>query len=129
MGARMRNPVVAHEPMNRRLLAIYLNDHMAASTGAVELVRRVAASNRGTSHGEMLAELKTEIEQDRAALASIASGRRGYPRRSSSASACGPGDSASDWSATGSRRRPRRSVRPSRQPPAPDDSPYRTAAR
>jgi hypothetical protein len=65
----MRNLVAAL--VNRRLIAIYLNDHMAASTGAVELVRRVAVSNRGTSHGEMLAELKTEIEQDRAALASI----------------------------------------------------------
>ncbi len=57
--------------MNRRRLAIYLNDHMAAETGAVELVRRVAASNRGTPYGEALAELRTEIEEDRAALAAI----------------------------------------------------------
>lgn len=57
--------------MNRRRLAIYLNDHMAGSTGAVELVRRAAGSNRGTAYGEALAELRTEIEEDRAALASI----------------------------------------------------------
>jgi hypothetical protein len=57
--------------MNRRLLSIYLNDHMAASTGAVELVRRSAASNRGTPYGEMLATLRTEIEEDRTALATI----------------------------------------------------------
>ena len=57
--------------MNRRLLAIYLNDHMAASTGAIELARRVAASNRGTSYGETLAALQAEIEEDRAALAGI----------------------------------------------------------
>jgi hypothetical protein len=57
--------------MNRRLLAIYLNDHMAGSTGGVELARRAAASNRGSPYGEALAGLKTEIEDDRAALASI----------------------------------------------------------
>ncbi len=57
--------------VNRRRLAIYLNDHMAASTAAVELVRRAAGANRGTLYGEALAELRTEIEEDRAALASI----------------------------------------------------------
>lgn len=57
--------------MNRRRLTIYLNDHMAAATGGVELIRRVAGSNRGTPYGEALAELRTEIEEDRAALASI----------------------------------------------------------
>jgi len=57
--------------MNRRRLAIYLNDHMAAATGAVELARRAANSNRGTPYGEALAELRTEIAEDRAALAAI----------------------------------------------------------
>jgi hypothetical protein len=57
--------------MNRRLLATYLNDHMAASTAAVELAGRVASSNRGTPYGETLAELKREIEDDRRALAQI----------------------------------------------------------
>lgn len=57
--------------MNRKLLAIYLNDHMAGATGAVELARRAAGSNRGTPYGETLAELRNEIEEDRAALASI----------------------------------------------------------
>jgi len=52
-------------------LAIYLNDHMAASTGAVELARRAAGSNRGTPYGETLAQLQTEIEEDRAALRAI----------------------------------------------------------
>lgn len=56
--------------MSRRL-AVYLNDHMAAATGAVELSRRVAASNRDTEYGAALAELSTEIAQDRRALASI----------------------------------------------------------
>ena len=57
--------------MNRQLLAIFLNDHMAASIGAVELVRRVAASNRGSAYGETLAELRNEIEEDHTALATI----------------------------------------------------------
>lgn len=57
--------------MNRRRLAIYLNDHMAAATGAVELAGRVARSNRATPYGQTLAELHAEIEEDRAALAAI----------------------------------------------------------
>lgn len=44
---------------------------MAASTGAVELIRRVSGSNRGTPYGEVLDELRREFEEDRAALASI----------------------------------------------------------
>jgi hypothetical protein len=52
-------------------LAIYLNDHYAASVGAVQLARRVAASNHGTSYGEALARLAEEIEEDRQSLALI----------------------------------------------------------
>lgn len=59
--------------LNRRRLAIYLNDHMAAATGTVELARRAAGSNRGTHFGELLAELQSEIEEDRAALSAIMS--------------------------------------------------------
>ena len=57
--------------VNRRLLATYLNDHMAASTAAVELARRTASSNRGTAYGETLEALKREIEDDRRALGQI----------------------------------------------------------
>ncbi len=49
-------------------LAIYLNDHHAASVGAVALARRAAQSNRGTRFGEQLAVLAAEIEEDRQAL-------------------------------------------------------------
>jgi len=49
-------------------LAIYLNDHHAASVGAVALARRSAQRNRGTRYGEMLATLAEEIEEDRQAL-------------------------------------------------------------
>src|SRR5205807_1729750 len=63
--ARLRRTVVA---VNRRLLAIYLNDHMAAATAAVGLAHRAAHSNRGTPYGEVLAGLAAEIEEDRQTL-------------------------------------------------------------
>lgn len=57
--------------MDRRRLATYLNDHLAAATGAVQVARRAAAANRGTPYGETLALLAEEIEEDRQALALI----------------------------------------------------------
>jgi hypothetical protein len=53
------------------LLAIYLNDHLAGSTGGVELARRTHSSNEGTEFGEPLAELCREIEADRKSLESV----------------------------------------------------------
>ena len=53
------------------LLAIYLNDHLAGSTAARELVRRAAASNRGTSYGSFLEGLRVEIDEDRASLLEV----------------------------------------------------------
>jgi hypothetical protein len=53
------------------LLAIYLNDHLAAATGARELVRRAASSNRGSSYGAFLERLAAEIEEDRQSLLAI----------------------------------------------------------
>jgi hypothetical protein len=51
------------------LLGIYLNDHLGAATGGVELFRRAAAGARGTPLADRLARLAAEIEDDRAALA------------------------------------------------------------
>jgi hypothetical protein len=53
------------------LLAIYLNDHLAGSTGGVELARRARSSNKGTEFGEPLAGLCREIEADREALEAV----------------------------------------------------------
>ncbi|HTT27070.1 MAG TPA: hypothetical protein VMG37_01560 [Solirubrobacteraceae bacterium] len=53
------------------LLAIYLNDHFAGATAGRELVRRAAASNRGTAYGPFLDELAREIAEDRDALRRI----------------------------------------------------------
>ena len=54
--------------IERRLLAIYLQDHLAGATGGVELARRARASNRGTKAGEALEGISAEIEADRATL-------------------------------------------------------------
>lgn len=52
-----------------RLLAIYLNDHLAGATLGVELARRLRGSNRGDSRfGAPLVDLCGEIEADRQIL-------------------------------------------------------------
>jgi hypothetical protein len=54
-----------------RLLAIYLNDHLAGATMGIELTRRSLRANRGTDLGRFLEELLREIEEDRRTLVSI----------------------------------------------------------
>jgi hypothetical protein len=56
-------------PLDR--LSTYLNDHYAASVGAVELARRSAGANRGTALGKALGRLAVEIEEDRSSLRAI----------------------------------------------------------
>jgi hypothetical protein len=56
-------------PLGR--LSTYLNDHYAASMGAVAPERRSAGANRGTALGKALARLAGEIEQDRSSLRAI----------------------------------------------------------
>lgn len=56
-----------------RLLAIYLNDHLAAATLGVELARRLRSSNRGDAEfGEPLAGICAEVEEDYDALVRLA---------------------------------------------------------
>jgi hypothetical protein len=57
--------------IERRLLAIYLNDHLAGATGGVELARRARSSNRGTKWGEALEGICAEIEADRTTLEEV----------------------------------------------------------
>jgi hypothetical protein len=54
--------------MNRKRLAIYLQDHLAGSTAGLELARRVHASNGDGEFGAFLEELVSEIELDRRTL-------------------------------------------------------------
>jgi hypothetical protein len=58
--------------MDRKLLRIYLQDHLAGATGGRELVRRARGANEGTHpYGPALAKLADEIEADRRALEGI----------------------------------------------------------
>lgn len=54
--------------MSKKLLSIYLNDHLAGATAGTELARRVAGANEGTPLGALLADLASEIAEDREAL-------------------------------------------------------------
>lgn len=54
-----------------RLLATYLNDHLAASVAAGELAQRSAQQNAGTPMGERLQELAGELASERTALRDI----------------------------------------------------------
>ena len=57
--------------MDPRLIAIYLNDHLAGATGALELARRALGANRGTDFEAALERIAGEIEEDRAALVDV----------------------------------------------------------
>ena len=55
-----------------RLLAIYLNDHLAGAAAGVELARRTRASNRDDPEfGPALAEICAEVEADRETLRAL----------------------------------------------------------
>lgn len=58
-------------PDRSKLLAIYLNDHLAGATVGRELSRRTAGANEGTEFGPQLASLRTQIEEDRASLTAV----------------------------------------------------------
>ncbi len=57
--------------MNRKLLQIYLNDHLAGAVGGVELARRCRSSNEGSALGDFLEELVSQIEEDKLALENL----------------------------------------------------------
>ncbi|MEX2619097.1 MAG: hypothetical protein WD250_02650 [Egibacteraceae bacterium] len=52
----------------RKLLRIYLNDHLAGATAGIHLARRCLSSNQGTALGAFLEELLVEIGEDRTTL-------------------------------------------------------------
>src|SRR5687767_14945113 len=45
-------------------LVIYLNDHLAGATGALELLTHLEEVHAGTSVGDFLTQLHTDIEAD-----------------------------------------------------------------
>jgi hypothetical protein len=54
-------------------LAVYLHDHLAGATFAVELLEKLASEFAGTPTGSVAAELLHEIEPDRKVLAHLIS--------------------------------------------------------
>ena len=55
----------------RRLLRIYLNDHLMGATVGVQLARRCLRNNDGTPLGDFLRQLAEEVAEDRADLLRI----------------------------------------------------------
>ena len=49
----------------------YLNDHLAGSAAAVELVERIRDNNPGTALATSMESIRTEIEADRATLQEV----------------------------------------------------------
>ena len=56
---------------NVDLLTIYCNDHLAASAGGIELVRRMLDVHRGTPYAPQLEQLLAELHEEKAALRSM----------------------------------------------------------
>jgi hypothetical protein len=63
-------PSAAGAVRNPDLLGIYCNDHLAAATGGIELVRRMLGRHRGTKYEQPLAQLLEELREERSALRS-----------------------------------------------------------
>ncbi|WUH98353.1 hypothetical protein OHR68_33375 [Spirillospora sp. NBC_00431] len=59
------------ETHSRKLLGIYLNDHLAAAAGGVDLARRLAQGYSRSDDAERLGRLADDIAADRGALLSI----------------------------------------------------------
>ncbi|MEU9500992.1 hypothetical protein [Streptomyces sp. NPDC048196] len=51
-----------------RMVAVYLNDHLAGATAGVELARRMAREHQGSDLGGEVKDLAAEISLDRQAL-------------------------------------------------------------
>jgi hypothetical protein len=64
-----------------RLLAIYLNDHLAGSNAVVTRVRRAARAHEHEELGRFLAALAVEIEADRGALLRVMAAASARPQR------------------------------------------------
>lgn len=56
---------------NDKLLRIYLNDHLAASKGGLELCKRALSNNEGTPFSKPLERLASEIEEERRELVGL----------------------------------------------------------
>jgi hypothetical protein len=51
--------------------AAYLNDHLAGSAAALDLLAKMSSQNEGTEFGRVLAALEQEVAEDRDALRQV----------------------------------------------------------
>ncbi len=58
---------------NAELLGIYTNDHLASSTGGIELVGRMLSVHKGSRYEEPLEQLLSELREEKASLRSMMS--------------------------------------------------------
>jgi hypothetical protein len=61
-------------------LSTYLNDHLAGSAFAIDLMERMRSNNEGTEFGRFLDDLQAAIEEDRAALQQVMEAVGATPR-------------------------------------------------
>ena len=57
--------------MDRKLLGIYLNDHLAGSVVGENLAKRIARQNEDNEYGRAVAQIAKEIEEDKATLREV----------------------------------------------------------
>jgi hypothetical protein len=57
--------------MDRKLLGIYLNDHLAGSVVGGNLAKRIARQNEGNEYGTKVAQIAREIDEDQATLREV----------------------------------------------------------
>jgi hypothetical protein len=65
---------------HRDLFSVYCNDHLAASTGGIELVRRMLGEHRTTDYEQPLEQLLGELREEKASLEAMMRGL-GFPVR------------------------------------------------
>jgi hypothetical protein len=64
-------PIPSGGVRNRDLLAVYCNDHLAASVGGIALVSRMIGVHRGTGYEPPLQQLRDELHEENDALTSM----------------------------------------------------------
>ncbi len=60
-----------HPQRHVELLGVYVNDHLAAATGGIELVCRMLGVHRGSRWERPLEQLLTELRDERSALLGV----------------------------------------------------------
>ena len=102
---------LATSDIDRRLLGIYLNDHLAGATAGAALARRARSAVRSAGMAAVLDELAPQIADDRATLIAIMR-RLGVPVRQYKIAAGMVGVGVVLWLVTWAGRRGRKPADP-----------------